>query len=439
MRQRAALCLAVWCAAATVQAQGVRLGAILDMARESDAPYAAARAQAAAGREKLPQALAGLRPNVNLTHSMRRNRDGSTAYTGATGGYDAGSSALVLSQPLFRVANKLSADQAELQVQLTDQQLLFAEQELLLRVARAYFDVLQGGDEFSVARAQKDALAQQLAQAKRGFEVGVTPITDLNEAQARHDLAVAQEIAVRNELASRRRVLERSIARPLPALARLNDAASVALLDERQQDALVDAASKNGLLVQIGRSALQVADMEIRKRDAGHTPTLDFVASFSVNRGVFFTPSSGGNDTRQASIGLEIGFPVYQGGAVSSRVREAIAERQRIEQELLHAERQALLDAQQAQLGVQSGVALTQALRQAVTSSESQLRSSQRGLQVGVRTRLDVLNAEQQLYAARKDLAVARYRTLVATLQLKAVAGALTEADLRALDGLLED
>ena len=439
MRLGATLCLALWFAAASALAQGVRLGAILDMARESDAPYAAARAQAAAGREKLPQALAGLRPSVNLTHSIRHNRDGSTAYDGSGGGYAAGSSALVLSQPLFRVANKLSADQAELQVRLTEQQLLFAEQDLLLRVARAYFDVLQGDDELGVARAQKDALAQQLAQAKRGFEVGVTPITDLNEAQARHDLAVAQEIAVRNELASRRRVLERSIARPLPALARLNDAASVAVLDERQQDALVDAASKNGLLVQIGRSALQVADMEIRKRDAGHMPTLDFVASWGVNRGVSFTPSNGGNDTRQASIGLEIGFPVYQGGAVSSRVREAIAEHQRVEQDLLQAERQALLDAQQAQLGVQSGVALTSALRQAVTSSESQVRSSQRGVQVGVRTRLDVLNAEQQLYAARKDLAVARYRTLVATLQLKAVAGMLTEADLRALDALLED
>ncbi len=439
MSWRLALCLAAWCAAATAQAQGVRLGAILDMARESDAQYAAARAQAAAGREKLPQALAGLRPSVNLTHTVRRNRDGSTAYDGSTGGYDAGSSALVFSQPLFRVANKLNADQAELQVQLSDQQLLLAEQDLLLRVARAYFDVMQAGDELGVARAQKDALAQQLAQAKRGFEVGVTPITDLNEAQARHDLAVAQEIAVKNELASRRRVLERSIARPLPALARLNDAASVALLDERQQDELVDTAAKNGLLVQIGRSALQVAEMEIRKREAGHKPTLDFVASLSINRGVSYTPNNGGNDTRQASIGLELGFPVYQGGAISSRVREAMAERQRIEQELLLAERQALLDAQQAQLGVQSGVALTQALRQAVVSSESQLRSSARGQQVGLRTRLDVLNAEQQLYAARKDLAVARYRTLVATLQLKAVAGVLAEADLRALDALLGD
>ena len=383
MSLRATLCLAVWCAAGAAHSQGARLGVILDMARESDAPYAAARAQAAAGREKLPQALAGLRPSVNLTHSIRRNRDGSTAYDGSGGGYDAGSSALVFSQPLFRVANKLSADQAELQVRLTEQQLLLAEQDLLLRVARAYFDVLQGGDELGVARAQKDALAQQLAQAKRGFEVGVTPITDLNEAQARHDLAVAQEIAVRNDLASRRRVLERSIARPLPALARLNDAASVALLDERQQDVLVDAASKYGLLVQIGRSALQVANIEIGKRDAGHTPTVDFVASLSVNRGVSFTPRNGGNDTRQASIGVEIGFPVYQGGAVSSRVREAIAERQRVEQDLLQAERQALLDAQQAQLGVQSGVALTTALRQAVTSSESQVRSSLRGVQVG--------------------------------------------------------
>jgi outer membrane protein len=146
----------------------------------------------------------------------------------------------------------------------------------------------------------------------------------------------------------------------------------------------------------------------------------------------------GGSQTREASIGVELAVPIYQGGAVSSRVREALADRDRAQQELANAERQATLDAQQAQLGVQSGAALTQALKQALVSSETQLRSTQRGLQVGVRTRVDVLNAEQQLFATRKDLAAARYKTLVSTLQLKAAAGTLAETDLRALDSLLE-
>lgn len=425
------------CAAGLSSAQSVRLGAILDMARASDAQFAAARAATASGREKLPQALAGLRPTVNLTHSLKQNSDGSSAYDG-TARYDGGGSALVLNQPLFRLANVANVEQAEFQVKLAEQQQALAGQDLLLRVARAYFDILQAGDELSAAVAQKDALTQQLAQARRSFEVGTVPITDLSEAEARHDLALAQEIAARNELASRKRVLERSIARPLPPLARLKDASKVDLLDERQQADLVQSARLTAIPVLIARTTLQVADREIRKRDAAHHPTLDLVASLSVNHNVNYG-ANGGTDMRQASLGIEIGFPIYQGGATSSRTREAIADRVRVEEELLQAERQALLDAQQAQLGVESGIALTRAMRQALASSETQLRSTRRGMQVGVRTQLDVLNAEQQLYATRKDLAGARYRTLVSTLQLKAAAGALEERDLRELDALLDD
>jgi outer membrane protein len=421
-------------------AAGVRLGAIVDMARSADAQYGAARAAADAGREKLPQALAGLRPTVNLTYTIKHNRDGSggtIAYPG-TLGYEGQTGALVVTQPLFRVANKVNAEEAGLQVQLAEQQLTLAEQDLLLRVARSYFDVLQARDELSVAVAQKEALRLQLAQARRSFEVGSVPITDLNEAQARHDLAAAQEIAARNDLESRKRILERSIARPLPPLARLTETANVEVLDARQQAALVDAAPRQALPVLIGRTMVEVADKEIARRDAGRQPTLDLVGSVSSNQNLNYG-ASGGQNLRQSSIGLEFTFPLYEGGAVSSRTREAIADRQRADEELTQAQRQALLDAQQAQLGVESGSAMVRALRQAVASSESQLHSTQRGQEVGIRTRVDVLNAEQQLYTARKDLASARYRTLVSSLQLKAAAGALTESDLRGLDALLGD
>lgn len=381
--------------------------------------------------------MAAQRPSANLSASLRRARDGSTAYPG-TLSYDSENAALVINQPLFRLATQVGTEQAEIQVQLTDTQLALAEQDLLLRAARGYFDVLQARDELAAATAQKDAMVQQLAQAKRSLEVGTVPVTDFNEAQARHDLAVAQEIAARNELESKKRVLERSIARPLPPLARLKDDANGDVLDTEAQRLLMESAPRAALPVVIGRLAARVAEREVARRDAGHHPTLDLVvtmrADHNVNYGLF-----GGTNTRQKTVGLEFNFPIYQGGAISSRTREAIAEHQRALQELSNAERQALLDAQQAQLGVQSGVALTQALRQALASGETQLRSTQRGLQVGVRTRVDVLNAEQQLFVTRKDLAVARYRTLVSTLQLKAAAGALAEADLRQLDALLAD
>jgi outer membrane protein len=176
----------------------------------------------------------------------------------------------------------------------------------------------------------------------------------------------------------------------------------------------------------------------LSRRDKAHWPTLDLVAASRNDTGVNATPF-GSNQTRQNSLGVELNVPIYQGGAISSRVREALADQQRAEQELHNAERQAELDARQALLGVRSGSALTLALRQALTSSETQLKSTQRGLQVGVRTRVDVLNAEQQLFATRKDLAAARYRTLVSALQLKAAAGVLQDTDVRAMDALLTE
>lgn len=392
-------------------------------------------APTAAVRERLPYVQAEGRPTVNLSDTTRSRRDASTAYTGDLD-YEAAGAALSISQPLFRLADKAATEVAEAQVEQVENQSRSAEQDLLLRVAPAYFDVLQTQDELAAATAQKDALSLQLAQARRSLEVGTVPVTDFNEAQTRFDPAVAQEIAARNELASRRRVLEKRIAQPLPGLARLTDTADIDLISPAGRQELVDAAPRTSLQGAAGRSALEAARREVECREAGHTPTLDLVATLrrdrNVNHGQF-----GGNDTCQATIGIELNVPLSQGGLASSRTREAIAELLRSEQDLINAERQATLDAQQAQLGVELGSALTRALRQAPALAETQLRSTQRGLQVGVRTRVDVLNAEQQLFVTRKDLAAARFRTLLAGLQLRAAAGQPTESDLRGLDALL--
>ncbi|OYT99963.1 MAG: channel protein TolC [Burkholderiales bacterium PBB1] len=417
--------------------RGIGLGAILDLARANDAQYAAAVATAEGGREKLPQAQAANLPSINATYNPKRSNNRSSEYSGGRS-FNANSAALTITQALIRPANWAGTDQGELQVQLAEQQLQLAAQDLLLRVSRGYFDVLQAQDDLAAAVAQQDAMVQQLAQTKRALEVGTVPITDFNEAQGRHDIAVAQRIAAANELESKKRVLERYIAQPLPPLARLGASANVDLLTPEMQRQLVADASSNALQVQIGRTTSQVAEKEISRREAGHYPTLDLVGTVRDDRNQNYG-QFGGSNTREASIGVELTVPIYQGGLVSSRTREAIADRNRALQELSNAQRQATLDAEQAQLGVQSGSALTQALKQALISSETQLRSTQRGLQVGVRTRVDVLNAEQQLYATRKDLAAARYKTLVATLQLKAAAGTLADTDLRALDALLTD
>lgn len=417
--------------------QATRLGAVLELARTSDPQYLSALAAMASARERLPQAVAAMLPNISLSVNSHRNQDASTVYPG-TLRYSASSSALTITQPLFRPAIVANKHQAEVLVSQAEEQLLLAEQELRLRVARAFFDVLQAGDEVAAAEAQKDALVQQLAQTRRSFEVGTVPITDLNEAQSRHDLAVAQDIAARNELASKQKVLEKLIGGRLPPLAKLARDADVDLLPPASQRELVEAALSQALPVLIARDAVRIAELELTKRETARYPTLDLVASERRDRNLNYS-QFGGSTVRQATLGVEFVVPIYQGGAVSSRDREAAADLERARQDFANAQRQASLEAFQAQLGVESGSALTRALEQALVSSQTQLRSIQRGLQVGIRTRIDVLNAEQQLFATRKDLAAARYRTLTSILALKAAAGALTDLDLFRFDALLED
>ena len=419
-------------------ADAANLGAIYALALSNDAQYAAAVQTAAAGRERSAQGRALLRPTIGITANARRNDDLSSLYDGRRY-YNSGSAALTLSQPLLRPVNWATYRQGELQALLADQQLRLAGQDLLVKVSRGYFEVLQAQDALTTVRAQKDAFAQQLAQAKRSYDVGLAPVTDVNEAQSRYDLTLAQEIAARNDLAVKRRALEKSInVSPLPPLASLDPAVAIDILSAEQLQALADSAAQNAMQVQVGITAEQIAQREVEKQQAAHLPTIDAVASVAKNHNINFS-TFGGQRTQPMSIGVELAIPLYQGGAISSRVREAVANLGRSQSELENARRQALFDARQALLGVESGIALNQALKQGVTSAETQVRSTRRGLEVGVRTRVDVLNAEQQLYTTLRDLSAARYQALIAGLQLKAAAGALNEQDLNALDALLRE
>jgi len=431
---RLALLLAL--TGATTLVSAATLGEILDQARRSDPIYAAAVAAKAAGREKQVQGRAGLLPTVNLSGNIRENQDqGQSA--GGTRSYQSGAVALTLNQPLFRRANVVANEQGELQAMLAQLQLRAAEQDLLLRVSRGYFEVLQAQDALQSLGAQKDAFAQQLAQAKRSFEVGVAPVTDVSEAQARHDLTVAQEITARNELELKRRALERLIDRELPPLALLDDAATLELMTSRAMADLAERAPQQSAQVAIAQALADVAQRELARQDSGHLPTADLVASVSEIRNANYG-SLGANSLRQASVGIEVTLPLYQGGAVSSRVREAAANLERARQDLENARRQARQEARQAMLSAVNGGALQKALREALASSETQARATRRGLEVGMRTRVDVLNAEQQVHATRRDLSAARYQTILASLQLKAAAGVLGEADVRGLDRLLK-
>jgi outer membrane protein len=402
-----------------------------------DAKLAAAREAYKPGQEKLPQGKAGLLPNLSLSASYLDTRTESSALP--TTNTEPYGYRLLLVQPLYRQQNLEAYEQGKIQALLSEQQLKLAEQELLLRAATAYFEVLRAQDALATAQAQKQAFAEQLAQARKSFEVGAATITDTHEAQARYDLTTAQEIAALNELDVRRRALEKIISRESPALARLAEGVTMPLPEPANMDACVKQAEEGSLGVAISRSGFELARREVRRQRGGYLPNLDLQASYADNRNTSTTLAGTGVDTQTSQIGVVLGWNLFEGGATDSRVREAVANQERARYDLEDARRQSRLDARQGFLGVMSGDAQVRALEQALVSSEAQLKSTKLGLEVGVRTRVDVLNAQQQVFSTRRDLSAAHYQTLLAGLQLKAAAGTLGEEDLKALDALLRD
>ena len=414
-------------------AGAANLGEIHQLARDNDPIYAAAKEAHRAGQEALPQGKALLRPTISLSGYLRQNDVETSTSDRNYGSHGYG---LSLVQPLYRKQNLESYEQAKLAVVLADQQLQLAGQDLVLRVAQAYFDVLLAQDNLATVESQKKALLEQLAQAKKSFEVGAATIVDTHEAQARYDLATSQEIAAQNDLEVKRRALEKLIAREAPSLARLDAATRIPLPTPNRMDDWVKQAEESNLAVLTSQTALETARREVERQRGGHRPTLDLAASYSDNNNA--SSGVGTVNSRSAVLGLELGWVLYQGGAPTSRVREAVAKQEKARYDLDNARRQSTLNARQAFLGVVSGDAQVQALKQALVSSESQLKSTKLGLEVGVRTRVDVLNAQQLVYSTQRDLAAARYQTLLAGLQLKAAAGTLGEDDLKALDALLK-
>lgn len=414
--------------ALTPVAHAENLSALFQQAQAYDAQYAAARAALQAGQEKSVQGRAGLLPQVNVSGNVHYNDVSGQVLNNS---FDSNELAIKASQPLFRKQNLVQYEQSKGQVKIAETQFKAAEQDLILRVAQAYFDVLQSQDNLAFIGAQKAAITEQLASAKRNFEVGTATITDTHEAQARYDLAVAQEIAEQNTLNIRLRALEKLIGKPPGALDTL--AGQTPLKAESGNiDEWAARAAEGNLQAEIQRLAKTIADQEVERNRAGHYPTLDAVAGYTIDNNLPLGAVP--FDIRTGMVGLELNLPIYQGGLTSSRVREAVASQEKARQDLENATREASLQASQAWLNVNSGAARVAALEQALVSSQAQLDSTKLGLQVGVRTSLDVLNAEQQVFSARRDLAGARYAYLLSGLSLKAAVGSLTPADLAEID-----
>jgi outer membrane protein len=427
---------------ATGLAHGADLLGVYRDAVAYDAQFAAARAALAAGQEKLPQGRSGLLPTIGLSaNSTWNDIDTTRRVNGAattTTQYNSNGWTVQLTQPLFRWQNWVSYNQSELAVAQAEAQFVAARQDLIVRVAQAYFDVLLAQDVLATAKAQKVAIAEQLESAKRNFEVGTATITDTHEAQARFDLTSAQEIAAENDLAVKRQALRSVIGKEPEGLRNLRNGVQLAGPQPADINKWVELAEAGSASVQIYQALSEIAQREVEKQRAGHYPTLDLVATHGKSGSGFSSTTGSGTDSKSNTIGVQLSIPLFAGGATVSKDREAVALKEKAAADLDNARRTAALNARQAYLGVNSGLAQVKAYEAAITSSQSAVDSNKLGYEVGVRINIDVLNAQSQLYDTRQKLAKARLDTLGALLKLKAAAGTLGEEDVAAINALLD-
>lgn len=420
-------------------AHGADLLQVYRDAQANDAQFASARSQLTATLEKLPQGRSGLLPQINGTLGATRTNIDQTVPFVADRFINNNNWTLQLVQPLFRWDRWETYKQGELAALAGEVTFSQAQLDLITRTSQAYFDVLAAQDNLYLAGAQKKAIGEQLAQAKRNFEVGTATITDANDAQARYDLATSTEIAAQSDLEIRRANLQQITSKPVDELLGLRPAAPLPGPQPADVNTWASQAENTNPQVGLARYNLDTAQREYNKARAGHLPTVDLVASYGF-------VNSTGNATQQvnissrynsAQIGVQLNVPIYSGGQIQSRVRETAALADKAASDLEFARRTAAQNARQTYSGVSNGLAQVKALEAAEHSAQSAVESNQLGYEVGVRINIDVLNAEAQLFSTRRDLAKARYDTIMNGLRLKAATGALTEDDVVQINTLL--
>ena len=422
----------------SVSAQAQALVELYDSAKSFDATYQSARLQFDANLARAEQAKAGIYPTAGLSGNMSRTGFENTNPT-ASRSFNTQNLALSASQPLYRPANVVTFRQAERQADLAKAQLDTAEQDLIVRISQSYFDVLAAQDTLAFVKAQKAAVAEQLASAKRNFEVGTSTITDTREAQARFDLVTAQEIAAENDVRVKKLALDtlagKTASQPKSLLV------PVKLPSLMPQDANAWVQQSEGVhpTIRQAQGNLEIAELEIKKAEAGHKPTLDAVASYNIQRNPSGTAQSqsGGNRVNTANIGLNLNVPLFAGFSVQNRIKETLSLKDKAQSDLDGARRNVALNTRTAFFGVQSGQGQVKALEAAEVSSQSALDANKLGYQVGVRINIDVLNSQSQLFQTKRDLAQARYNVLLGDLRLRQANGTLSAADLLAINALL--
>jgi outer membrane protein len=418
-------------------AQAQSLLSLYESARAYDATWQSAKAQYDANLFRAEQAKAGILPVANLAAGDTR-----TSFNNDVPSIDrpfsTQSATVSASQPLYRPANFATYQQGKRQVELAEAQLTAASQDLIIRVSQAYFDVLAAQDTLAFVRAQKTATGEQLASAKRNFEVGTSTITDTREAQARFDLGTAQEIAAENDLRVKRLALDALVGKPDVNPVPLALPPTMPDPNPADVNVWVQQGEENSPAIQQARTGVEIAQLETEKAKAGHKPTLDLVASYNVTRNLGGSTSLP-NDSRSksGSVGVSFNLPLFAGFATQNHVRETLSLEEKAQADLEAARRNVAQATRTAYFGVVSGQSQVKALEAAEASSQSALEANRLGYQVGVRINIDVLNSQSQLFQTKRDLAQARYNVLLGHLKLRQANGTLKPEDLASLNALL--
>ncbi|WP_434632809.1 TolC family outer membrane protein [Chromobacterium sp. CV08] len=422
----------------TKNAAAADLLSVYHAAQNYDTAFAAATAALRAGQEKNQQATALWLPKINLTgnagksqtkvstNQLFRNQD----ERNRTSGYG-----ISVSQPIYDAQASVGAQQLSEQAKLAVVQFERAKQDLILRVVKVYLDVLLSQDKLEMVHAQKDAISQQLDQAKESFDAGVSTIIDVQEAQARYDSTVAAEIAAQNELTVSQNTFTQLTGITASGLNKLDQHMVASGPQPANLNQWLVRGQANGLKIREKCIAYSINAAELNKYGAWRETTVNLQAGYNNDRlnGNTYTSSQ----TQKNYIGLTINIPLYTGGHNSSKLREAQALKDQAGDELETARRETALEIKRGFLDVTAGAAQITALKQALISAQSSLHSIKLGREVGTRTTLDVLNAEQQLYSTRKDLAEARYNYLQNRLKLTAATGELSLQDLQIANAAL--
>jgi len=410
---------------------------IYKLALQNDSQFRAAQAEYHALLELKNQSVAAFLPTISASANYTE-REGKTVTTSNTNNdYTTNGYSLNLTQPLYRHANYIRLEQSDAQIAQASAVFENAKQDLILRVATQYFAVLAAEDDLEFAKSEKTSIAEQLEQTRQRFNVGLIAITDVHEAQARYDQAVASAIVAQNTLAISNETLREITSKNHSALSPLSVEHPLVSPEPADIRQWVDMANNHNALLTANRKDVEVAQAEVSRQSAGHYPTLDLTASYTYtdyDENYLF----GGQERTNNAVSLQLNIPLYQGGNINSLTRAAAYRLTQTRETLEQQKRATNRQTRSAYLSVIANISQVKALKQALVSSLIASEATQAGFEVGTRTAVDVLNSQRDLFRARRDYAQARYNYVLETLKLKFAAGTLSATDIEQLNPWLK-